>query len=146
MAPSELPDVEPTQIIDWSPGSSEFPAYGDAPAFTAGWQIAPAIATGNGVVIKPSEFTPVTTVALAMLAEKAGLPAGLVNVLCGLGQTAGQAAIAHEAVRKVIFVGSPMTGRLVAIAAAQALKPAVLELGVPTTHSCPRRWRPGPFP
>ncbi len=101
----------------------------NAPAFTAGWQIAPAIATGNGVVIKPSEFTPVTTVALAMLAEKAGLPAGLINVLCGLGQTAGQAAIAHEAVRKVIFVGSPMIGRLVAIAAAQALKPVVLELG-----------------
>ena len=101
----------------------------NAPAFTAGWQIAPAIATGNGVVIKPSEFTPVTTVALAMLAEKAGLPTGLVNVLCGLGQTAGQAAIAHDAVRKVIFVGSPVTGRLVAMAAAQALKPAVLELG-----------------
>ncbi len=101
----------------------------NAPAFTAGWQIAPALATGNGVVIKPSEFTPVTTVAIAALAEKAGLPAGLVNVLCGLGQTAGQAAIAHPAVRKVIFVGSPATGRLVAIAAAQALKPAVLELG-----------------
>lgn len=101
----------------------------NAPAFTAGWQIAPAIATGNGVVIKPSEFTPVTTVAITILAEKAGLPVGLVNVLCGLGETAGQAAIAHNAVRKVIFVGSPKTGRLVAIAAANALKPAVLELG-----------------
>lgn len=101
----------------------------NAPIFTAGWQIAPAIATGNGVVIKPSELTPVTTVALVKIAETAGLPKGLVNVLCGLGPTTGQAAIEHDAVRKVIFVGSPETGRRVAIAAAQALKPAVLELG-----------------
>ncbi|MDP3616977.1 MAG: aldehyde dehydrogenase family protein, partial [Rhodoferax sp.] len=101
----------------------------NAPIFTAGWQIAPAIATGNGVVIKPSELTPITTVALVKLAEQAGLPKGLVNVLCGLGPTTAQAAIEHEAVRKVIFVGSPETGRRVAVAAAQALKPAVLELG-----------------
>jgi aldehyde dehydrogenase (NAD+) len=101
----------------------------NAPVFTGGWQIAPAIATGNGVVIKPSELTPVTTVALVKLAEGAGLPPGLVNVLAGLGPTAGQAAIAHPAIRKVVFVGSPETGRLVAVAAAQALKPVVLELG-----------------
>ncbi len=101
----------------------------NAPVFTAGWQIAPAIATGNAVVIKPSELTPLTTIALVMIAEKAGLPRGLVNVLAGLGPTAGQAAIAHHAVRKVIFVGSPQTGRQVAIAAAKALKPVVLELG-----------------
>lgn len=101
----------------------------NAPIFTAGWQIAPALATGNGVVIKPSELTPVTTVALVKIAEGAGLPAGLVNVLCGLGPTCGQAAIAHDAVRKVVFVGSPETGKRVAVAAAQALKPVVLELG-----------------
>lgn len=101
----------------------------NAPIFTAGWQIAPAIATGNGVVIKPSELTPVTTVALVRLAENAGLPTGLVNVLCGVGPTTGQAAIEHSAIRKVIFVGSPDTGRRVAMAAAQALKPVVLELG-----------------
>jgi aldehyde dehydrogenase (NAD+) len=101
----------------------------NAPIFTAGWQIAPAIATGNGVVIKPSELTPVTTVALVRIAEAAGLPAGLVNVLAGLGPTSGQAAIEHPAVRKVIFVGSPETGRRVAVAAASNLKPCVLELG-----------------
>lgn len=101
----------------------------NAPMFTAGWQIAPAIACGNGVVIKPSELTPLTTVALVKLAENAGLPRGLVNVLCGLGPTTGQAAIEHKAVRKVIFVGSPATGRRVAMASAAALKPAVLELG-----------------
>lgn len=101
----------------------------NAPIFTAGWQIAPAIATGNGVVIKPSELTAVTTIALVKIAEDAGLPKGLVNVLAGFGPTTGQAAIEHKAVRKVIFVGSPETGRRVAVAAAQALKPAVLELG-----------------
>ncbi|MEM8754997.1 MAG: aldehyde dehydrogenase family protein, partial [Pseudomonadota bacterium] len=101
----------------------------NAPIFTAGWQIAPAIACGNGVVIKPSELTPTTTVALAQIAEDAGLPKGLVNVLAGLGPTAGEAAIAHPAVRKVVFVGSPATGRRVAAAAGAALKPVVLELG-----------------
>lgn len=101
----------------------------NAPIFTAGWQIAPAIACGNGVVIKPSELTPVTTVALVAIAESAGLPQGLVNVLCGLGPTTGQAAITNDIVRKVIFVGSPETGRNVATIAAHALKPAVLELG-----------------
>ncbi len=101
----------------------------NAPIFTAGWQIAPAIATGNGVVIKPSELTPVTTVALVKLAEDAGLPIGLVNVLAGLGTTAAEAAIAHEKVRKIIFVGSPETGRRVATKAGKALKPVVLELG-----------------
>ncbi|MEM1045114.1 MAG: aldehyde dehydrogenase family protein [Pseudomonadota bacterium] len=101
----------------------------NAPIFTAGWQIAPALATGNAVVIKPSELTPLTTIALVRLSEKAGLPPGTVNVLAGLGPTAGQAAIAHPAVRKVVFVGSPATGRRVAIAAAEALKPSVLELG-----------------
>ncbi|MDP5359749.1 MAG: aldehyde dehydrogenase family protein, partial [Paracoccaceae bacterium] len=67
--------------------------------------------------------------ALVKLAESVGLPVGLVNVLCGLGPTSGQAAIAHPAVRKVIFVGSPETGKRVAVTAAEALKPAVLELG-----------------
>jgi len=101
----------------------------NAPVFTAGWQIAPAIAMGNAVVLKPSEMTPLTSVALAVIGEQAGLPKGLVNVLAGLGPTAGEAAIRHDAVRKVVFVGSPETGRRVAITAAEALKPVVLELG-----------------
>lgn len=101
----------------------------NAPAFTAGWQIAPAIATGNAVVLKPSELTPLTSIALGRIAEAAGLPAGLVNVLGGLGQTAGQAAIADPAVGKVVFVGSPEVGRRVSVAAAEHLKPCVLELG-----------------
>jgi len=101
----------------------------NAPIFTAGWQIAPALATGNAVVIKPSELTPVTTCALALIAEGAGIPKGLINVLAGLGPTAGEAAIAHESIRKVIFVGSPGTARVVATSAGKHLKPVVLELG-----------------
>ncbi|CAN1549715.1 PutA NAD-dependent aldehyde dehydrogenases [Rhabdaerophilaceae bacterium] len=101
----------------------------NAPIFTAGWQIAPAIAMGNGVVLKPSELTPLTSVILAMLAEKAGLPAGLVNVLAGYGHTTGQAALSCAGIKKVVFVGSVPTGRLVAEAAARRLLPCVLELG-----------------
>ncbi len=101
----------------------------NAPIFTAGWQIAPAISMGNGVVLKPSELTPLTSIVLVMLAEKAGLPVGLVNVLAGYGHTTGQAAMASPAIRKVVFVGSVPTGRLVAEAAARRLLPCVLELG-----------------
>ncbi len=101
----------------------------NAPIFTAGWQIAPAIAMGNGVVLKPSELTPLTSIALVALAEKAGLPVGLVNVLAGFGHTTGQAAMACADVKKVVFVGSVPTGRLVAEAAARRLLPCVLELG-----------------
>ena len=101
----------------------------NAPIFTAGWQIAPAIAMGNAVVLKPSELTPLTSLALAKLAEEAGLPKGVINVLAGFGHTAGQGALAHPAVKKVVFVGSVPTGRLIAEAAAKRLLPCVLELG-----------------
>ena len=65
----------------------------NAPIFTCGWQVAPAIAMGNGVLLKPSELTPFTSMAVAHLAEQAGLPKGLVNVLAGYGHTTGQAAL-----------------------------------------------------
>ncbi len=101
----------------------------NAPVFTAGWQIAPAIAAGNAVVLKPSELTPASTLALVALAEQAGLPAGLVNVLAGLGPTTGEAAVTHGDTRLVVFVGSPVTGALIAAAAARNTVPAILELG-----------------
>jgi aldehyde dehydrogenase (NAD+) len=101
----------------------------NAPIFTAGWQIAPALATGNAVVLKPSELTPLTSLAFAAIGESAGVPVGLVNVLAGFGHTTGQAALAAPDVRKVVFVGSVPTGRLIAEAAARRLIPAVLELG-----------------
>lgn len=101
----------------------------NAPIFTCGWQVAPALAMGNAVVLKPSELTPLTSLALAMLAEKAGLPRGVLNVLAGYGHTSGQAALQHPAIKKIVFVGSVPTGRLIAQAAAQRLLPCVLELG-----------------
>jgi len=107
-----------TQITPWN-----------APIFTAGWQIAPAICAGNAVLLKPSEQTPLSSTVLALLLESAGVPKGLVNVINGLGHTTGAAAIAHPATAKVIFVGSPKTGSVIAVAAAKRVIPCVLELG-----------------
>ncbi|WP_315838415.1 aldehyde dehydrogenase family protein [Bradyrhizobium prioriisuperbiae] len=101
----------------------------NAPVFTCGWQVAPAIAMGNAVLLKPSELTPLTSLAVAVLAERAGLPKGVVNVLAGYGHSTGQAAMAEPAVKKVVFVGSVPTGRLIAESAARRLLPCVLELG-----------------
>ena len=101
----------------------------NAPVFTCGWNVAPAIATGNAVLLKPSELTPLTSIAVAALSEKAGLPKGMINVLSGSGHTAGQAAIANRSVKKVVFVGSPATGSRIAAATAARGIPCVLELG-----------------
>jgi len=101
----------------------------NAPVFTGGWQIAPAICAGNAVLLKPSELTPLSSTVLAKLLEDAGVPKGLVNVINGFGHTTGATAIANKASKKVVFVGSPKTGRLIAAAAAQRLIPCVLELG-----------------
>lgn len=101
----------------------------NAPIFTAGWQIAPAIAAGNAVVLKPSELTPLTSLVLGRLAVVAGAPAGLVNVLAGAGTTAGVAAVKHAATRLVVFVGSRATGTAIAKLAAENVVPTILELG-----------------
>ena len=101
----------------------------NAPVFTCGWNVAPAIAVGNAVLLKPSELTPLSSLAVASLAEQAGLPQGVINVLSGYGHTTGQAAIAHRAVKKVVFVGSPATGGKIGAAAAARGIPCVLELG-----------------
>ncbi|WP_042304093.1 aldehyde dehydrogenase family protein [Paraburkholderia kururiensis] len=101
----------------------------NAPVFTCGWQLAPAISMGNAVLLKPSELTPFSSLAVGMLAERAGVPKGLINVLAGYGHTIAQAAIAHRVIRKVVFVGSPATGARIAEAAAKRVLPCVLELG-----------------
>ncbi|MFK5732364.1 aldehyde dehydrogenase family protein [Pseudomonas urmiensis] len=101
----------------------------NAPIFTCGWQIAPAIAAGNAVILKPSELTPLSSLVVAVLIERAGVPKGLVNVVAGYGHSIGQQLIAKADIRKVVFVGSPATGRHIAVAAAQRCIPAVLELG-----------------
>lgn len=101
----------------------------NAPIFTCGWQVAPAIAAGNAVILKPSELTVLSSLVIGVLVERAGVPKGLVNVVAGYGHSIGQQLIAGADIRKVVFVGSPATGRHIASAAAQRCIPAVLELG-----------------
>lgn len=101
----------------------------NAPMFTCGWQLAPALAAGNAVVLKPSELTPFTSVVLAAILERAGLPKGLINIINGDGTETGTALVQHPGIAKLVFVGSPETGRLIATASARRLVPTVLELG-----------------
>ncbi len=101
----------------------------NAPLFTAGWNAAPALAAGNAVVLKPSEFTPLTSIALARIALDAGLPERTLNVIAGNGPVSGEAAIRSHNMRKLCFVGSVNSGRNVARLAGELLKPCVLELG-----------------
>ena len=102
----------------------------NAPIFTAGWQIAPAICAGNAVVLKPSELTPLTSLALGALCDRAeGMPRGLVSVLVGDGPGTGAAAVAHRDTRLVVFVGSAAAGAQIAATAARNIVPSVLELG-----------------
>ncbi|WP_104203092.1 aldehyde dehydrogenase family protein [Billgrantia saliphila] len=101
----------------------------NAPMFTCAWQLAPAIAAGNGVVLKPSELTPFTSVVIAKLLERGGLPQGLVNIVNGLGPSTGAALTGHDSIAKLVFVGSPQSGRLIAEVGARRLVPSVLELG-----------------
>ncbi|MBB1499685.1 aldehyde dehydrogenase family protein [Paracoccus sp. MC1862] len=101
----------------------------NAPLFTAGWQVAPAICAGNGVILKPSELTPHSSLVIGVLCEKAGAPRGLVNVIAGAGPTAGQYAISHPETRLVVFVGSAAAGAKIAETAARNIVPCILELG-----------------
>ncbi|MFN2460186.1 MAG: aldehyde dehydrogenase family protein, partial [Candidatus Velthaea sp.] len=91
--------------------------------------LAPALATGNSVVIKPSEQTPFTTVRLIELLMRAGVPAGVVNVVNGRGHEAGAALAAHPGIRKVVFTGGTEVGRSIASAAARNFASLTLELG-----------------
>ncbi|HBS18449.1 MAG TPA: aldehyde dehydrogenase, partial [Halomonas sp.] len=101
----------------------------NAPMFTCAWQLAPAIAAGNGVVLKPSELTPFTSVVIAKQLESGGLSKGLINIVNGLGKTTGAALTDHPTISKLVFVGSPQSGRMIAEAGARRLVPSVLELG-----------------
>jgi aldehyde dehydrogenase (NAD+) len=99
------------------------------PLVGAAWKIAPAIAAGNSVVIKPSPHTPVTTLLLAEICHKAGVPAGVVNVVAGPDAALGEAVVRHPGVDKIAFTGSTETGRRIMAAAAPTLKRLTLELG-----------------
>jgi acyl-CoA reductase-like NAD-dependent aldehyde dehydrogenase len=105
------------QVIPWN-----------FPLLMAAWKIAPAIAMGNTVVIKPSEMTPVTILELAKIFAKV-LPPGVVNIVTGTGVSTGQPLLDHPLIRKLAFTGSTGIGGVVAAAAAKKIIPATLELG-----------------
>ncbi len=93
------------------------------------WGIAPALAAGNTVVVKPAEITPLSTLLTAKLAVEAGIPAGVLNVVVGEGAAAGAALVNHPGVRHMAFTGSPQVGRQIAEACGKRLIPCKLELG-----------------
>ncbi|MFJ2823658.1 aldehyde dehydrogenase family protein [Streptomyces toxytricini] len=95
----------------------------------AAWGIAPALAAGNAVILKPAETTPLTALRLAELALEAGLPEHLLQVLPGRGDTAGDALVEHPDVAKIVFTGSTRTGKQVMAKCADRVKPVTLELG-----------------
>lgn len=122
------------QLID-----SEFKGYGPVgvcgqiipwnfPLLMLAWKIAPALAAGNTVVLKPAEFTPLTALAFAEICVEAGIPKGVVNVVTGDGDT-GAALVAHKDVDKIAFTGSTDVGRLIRVATAGTEKKLSLELG-----------------
>lgn len=106
------------QIIPWN-----------FPLLMAAWKLAPALAAGNTVVLKPAEQTPVTAMELGQLIQEAGFPDGVVNIVPGFGETAGAALASHPGIDKVAFTGSTEVGKLVARAAAENLTKVSLELG-----------------
>lgn len=101
----------------------------NSPLMIAAWKVAPALAAGNAVVVKPSELASASTVGFARLIHEADIPAGIVNVVTGLGQEVGAALVAHPLTAKVSFTGSDAGGAAVGVSAARAIKPATLELG-----------------
>jgi betaine-aldehyde dehydrogenase len=106
------------QVVPWN-----FPLM-----FTS-WKMAPALATGNTIVMKPAEITPLTSLKIAELMAEAGMPEGVVNIVPGLGAVAGQYIAEHPGIAKVAFTGSTATGRRIVQASAGNLKKVQLELG-----------------
>lgn len=102
----------------------------NVPISTTSWKIAPALAAGNAVVLKPSEMTPFSAVYMAQLAVRAGIPAGLINIVLGDGRTTGRAITRHPDIAKVSFTGSTQAGAAIAEDVARSgIKPVTLELG-----------------
>ncbi|KAA1424466.1 aldehyde dehydrogenase [Mumia zhuanghuii] len=99
------------------------------PMTIASWGFAPALAAGNAVLVKPAEWTPLTTIRLGELALEAGLPAGLLQVLPGRGSVLGERLVTHPGVGKIVFTGSTATGARVMAAAAPTVTNVTLELG-----------------
>src|SRR5262249_16063388 len=106
------------QIIPWN-----------FPLLMAAWKLGPALAAGCTIILKPAEQTPLSALRFGDLIQKEGLPAGVVNIVPGFGETAGAALSSHDAVDKVAFTGSTEVGKLIVNAATGNLKKVSLELG-----------------
>ncbi|MDX6694659.1 MAG: hypothetical protein QOF02_2262 [Blastocatellia bacterium] len=106
------------QIIPWN-----------FPLLMAAWKLAPALAAGNTVVLKPAEQTPVNAMELGKLIQEAGFPDGVVNIVPGFGETAGASLASHPGIDKIAFTGSTEVGKIIAHAAADNLTKVSLELG-----------------
>ncbi|MFF7394729.1 aldehyde dehydrogenase family protein [Streptomyces scabiei] len=106
------------QIVPWN-----------FPVMFVGWKLGPALAAGNCVVMKPSEVTPLTALRIAELAAEVGFPPGVINMVPGYGQTAGQRIVEHPDIAKISFTGSTNVGKQIAKGAADTLKQVHLELG-----------------
>jgi len=121
LLPQEAPDMVPLgvvgQIIPWN-----------FPLLMLAWKIAPALACGNTVVLKPAEFTSLTALYFAELCQEAGVPPGVVNIITGAGET-GQALVDHPGVAKIAFTGSTDVGRIIRARTAGSGKKLSLELG-----------------
>ena len=116
--------------VSWDPaGVCVLISPWNAPLMLATWKVAPALAAGNTVVLKPSEWSPLTASLLADIAREAGLPDGVLNVVQGFGAEAGAALVADSRVARISFTGSVPTARTIAAAAAANLTPLSLELG-----------------
>ena len=106
----------------------------NSPLLMIAFKLAPALAAGNTVVLKPAEQTPVTALEFAKLVERAGFPPGVVNVVTGFGETAGAALVRHPEVDKIAFTGETVTGQIIAREAAATLKHVSFELGGKSPH------------
>jgi aldehyde dehydrogenase (NAD+) len=136
----QMLDVESQQLENQVPGVSSTAYYlpfgvvgvitpWNSPLMILAWKIAPALAAGNTVVIKPSEHASASTLEFARLCAESPIPHGVINVVTGFGNEAGESLVKHPLTRKVTFTGSDFGGRKVAQAAATGVIPATLELG-----------------
>jgi len=127
--PIAAPAPYRVEIRRFAWGTCGFITPWNFPLLLACWGIAPAIAAGNTIVLKPAEQAPLSAIYLANLAAEVGFPDGVINVVPGLGEVAGAALARHPGVMRMAFTGSPEVGRRIAAACAKNLTPVKLELG-----------------
>jgi len=128
LIPVDAPDM--LNYLRWEPfGVCGLITAWNSPLGVLIWKLAPALAAGNAVVVKPSEHASVSTLELMDVLEEADLPPGLINVVTGYGPTTGEPLVDHPDVRMVSFTGGISGGRLVAASAARKVKPTIMELG-----------------